>query len=70
MAVDLDRDKISSRRELSIPVRGMTCASCVRRVEKALANMDVVIAREGTAQMDDLHKEITTLNETPASEKE
>jgi len=29
--------------ELSIPVEGMTCASCVRRVEKALAKAPGVV---------------------------
>ncbi len=28
--------------ELALPVEGMTCASCVRRVEKALARVDGV----------------------------
>src|SRR5687767_5645036 len=31
-------------REASLPITGMTCASCVRRVEKALAKVDGVAA--------------------------
>src|ERR1051326_7468639 len=29
-------DPVEQGREISIPVTGMTCASCVRRIEKAL----------------------------------
>ncbi|MDP9365534.1 MAG: heavy metal translocating P-type ATPase, partial [Chloroflexota bacterium] len=32
----------STRLEVSLPISGMTCASCVRRVEKALAKVDGV----------------------------
>jgi Cu+-exporting ATPase len=31
-----------ARTELTFPVTGMTCASCVRRVEKALAKVEGV----------------------------
>src|SRR6266545_2177138 len=30
---------VDTRRELTLPITGMTCASCVRRVEKALAKV-------------------------------
>src|SRR3954453_13697057 len=37
MAVEQEPD--TPRRELMLPVTGMTCASCVRRVEKALGRV-------------------------------
>ncbi len=33
---------VEAPREVSLPITGMTCASCVRRVEKALAKVDGV----------------------------
>ncbi len=35
---------IETAMELSLPIRGMTCASCVRRVEKALSGIEGVVA--------------------------
>ena len=35
--------------EVSLPITGMTCASCVRRVEKALEKIEGVLGRKGAA---------------------
>jgi Cu+-exporting ATPase len=42
MAVDEKSTKAAPRVELTLPITGMTCASCVRRVEKALAKVEGV----------------------------
>ena len=42
MAVDSETAMASASGEVNLPVEGMTCASCVRRIEKALAKVDGV----------------------------
>ena len=42
MAIDIK--KPTAIRELVVPVTGMTCASCVRHVEKALKRVEGVSA--------------------------
>src|SRR5215211_3353946 len=46
MAVDQDQRKDQeaspTRQEITFPVTGMTCASCVRRIEKSLSKVDGV----------------------------
>src|SRR6478736_2554155 len=39
MAIEVDQGERQDAQELSLPIEGMTCASCVRRVEKALAKV-------------------------------
>src|SRR5919204_6577622 len=36
------RANVSPTTEVTLPVTGMTCASCVRRIEKALGRLDGV----------------------------
>ncbi len=65
-------DSKPETRDVTFPVTGMTCASCVRRIEKALAKVDGVetasvnLATEkarvaydpGTATLDQLQKAV------------
>src|SRR6516162_5082946 len=39
MAVNVNPKLPADSREVSVPVEGMTCASCVRRVERAVAKV-------------------------------
>src|SRR6516162_6625981 len=39
MAVNVNPNSPAERREVSVPIEGMTCASCVRRVERAVAKV-------------------------------
>jgi Cu+-exporting ATPase len=42
MAVQTNASSSTSNAEVTFPVTGMTCASCVRRIEKALTRVDGV----------------------------
>jgi len=42
MAVDSEIKRAGESRDITFPVTGMTCASCVRRIEKALAKVEGV----------------------------
>ncbi len=42
MTTAIDPERQTATSEISFGVQGMTCASCVRRVEKALAKVDGV----------------------------
>src|SRR5262249_55726320 len=39
MAVESKEKKLIELREVSLPIEGMTCASCVRRVERAIGKV-------------------------------
>ena len=42
MAVDSETKRAGDTRDVTFPVTGMTCASCVRRIEKALSKVEGV----------------------------
>lgn len=49
ITIDAPRHDITAEREVGIPIEGMTCAACVRHVERALGQVPGV--RDATVNL-------------------
>ena len=55
-----------STKEITLPITGMTCASCVRRIEKALAKVDGV--QDASVNLATERAKVTYLTFAPISD--